>query len=165
MLIKFQENIFSINSFSLFIFEFNRLIIIRKSLILVHINILISFPLFSFYIYKLLLKRWKFIFFSRTVDRLWSITEDLNILYKENWTRLAAHEVQQFQVNNFPIFLQEESNKITLKFTLSSDLKVWNTIPTNTLTKRILNIWSYCLPFRTIPFIRNYWSILHSPCK
>ncbi|KAJ6635735.1 TWiK family of potassium channels protein 18, partial [Pseudolycoriella hygida] len=34
---------------------------------------------------------------SRTVDRLWSITEDLNILYKENWTRLAAHEVQQFQ--------------------------------------------------------------------
>lgn len=34
---------------------------------------------------------------SRTVDRLWSITEDLNILYKENWTRLAAQEVQQFQ--------------------------------------------------------------------
>lgn len=39
--------------------------------------------------------------FCRTVDRLWSITEDLNILYKENWTRLAAHEVQQFQVRNF----------------------------------------------------------------
>ncbi|KAH8272123.1 hypothetical protein KR044_004812, partial [Drosophila immigrans] len=34
---------------------------------------------------------------SRTVDRLWSITEDLNILYKENWTRLAAQEVQLFQ--------------------------------------------------------------------
>ncbi|XP_037030008.1 TWiK family of potassium channels protein 7 [Bradysia coprophila] len=34
---------------------------------------------------------------TKTVDRLWSITEDLNILYKENWTRLAAHEVQQFQ--------------------------------------------------------------------
>lgn len=34
---------------------------------------------------------------SRTVDRLWSITEDLNILYKENWTRLAAQEVQHFQ--------------------------------------------------------------------
>lgn len=38
--------------------------------------------------------------FCRTVDRLWSITEDLNILYKENWTRLAAQEVQQFQVSN-----------------------------------------------------------------
>lgn len=34
-----------------------------------------------------------------TVDRLWSITEDLNILYKENWTRLAAQEVQLFQVS------------------------------------------------------------------
>lgn len=41
-----------------------------------------------------------FFLFSRTVDRLWSITEDLNILYKENWTRLAAQEVQQFQVSN-----------------------------------------------------------------
>lgn len=36
--------------------------------------------------------------YYRTVDRLWSITEDLNILYKENWTRLAAQEVQLFQV-------------------------------------------------------------------
>lgn len=33
------------------------------------------------------------------MDRLWSITEDLNILYKENWTRLAAQEVQHFQVS------------------------------------------------------------------
>lgn len=33
------------------------------------------------------------------MDRLWSITEDLNILYKENWTRLAAQEVQLFQVS------------------------------------------------------------------
>ncbi|KFB44016.1 AGAP004720-PA-like protein [Anopheles sinensis] len=33
----------------------------------------------------------------KTVDRLWSITEDLNILYKENWTRLAAQEVLHFQ--------------------------------------------------------------------
>lgn len=61
----------------------------------------------------------------------------------------------------FRIFLQEESNKITLKFALSSDLKVWNKIPMNALIKRILNIWSYCLPFRAISYIRNYWSILH----
>jgi hypothetical protein len=33
----------------------------------------------------------------RTVEKLWSITEDLNILYKENWTRLAAQEVLKFQ--------------------------------------------------------------------
>ncbi|XP_066584785.1 TWiK family of potassium channels protein 18 isoform X2 [Prorops nasuta] len=36
---------------------------------------------------------------SRTVERLWSITEDLNVLYKENWTRLAAREVLDFQEN------------------------------------------------------------------
>ncbi|XP_014479169.1 PREDICTED: uncharacterized protein LOC106746744 isoform X3 [Dinoponera quadriceps] len=36
---------------------------------------------------------------ARTVERLWSITEDLNVLYKENWTRLAAREVLEFQEN------------------------------------------------------------------
>ncbi|XP_050299841.1 potassium channel subfamily K member 18-like [Anthonomus grandis grandis] len=34
---------------------------------------------------------------EETVSRLWSITEDLNILYKENWTKLAAEEVLVFQ--------------------------------------------------------------------
>ncbi|XP_051163026.1 potassium channel subfamily K member 18-like isoform X2 [Leptopilina boulardi] len=34
---------------------------------------------------------------AQTVERLWSLTEDLNVLYKENWTRLAAHEVLKFQ--------------------------------------------------------------------
>ncbi|CRK91749.1 CLUMA_CG005383, isoform A [Clunio marinus] len=34
---------------------------------------------------------------TRTVNQLWSITEDLNVLYKDNWTRLAAQEVKQFQ--------------------------------------------------------------------
>lgn len=33
----------------------------------------------------------------QTVEKLWSITEDLNILYKENWTRLATQEVLKFQ--------------------------------------------------------------------
>lgn len=32
-----------------------------------------------------------------TVERLWSITEDLNVLYKENWTRLAEREVLDLQ--------------------------------------------------------------------
>lgn len=34
---------------------------------------------------------------DRTIERLWSITEDLNVLYKENWTRLATREVLEFQ--------------------------------------------------------------------
>ncbi|KAH8355438.1 hypothetical protein KR084_006451 [Drosophila pseudotakahashii] len=44
-----------------------------------------------------LINKFTIIFSLRTVDRLWMITEDLNILYKENWTRLAAQEVQLFQ--------------------------------------------------------------------
>ncbi|XP_041971872.1 potassium channel subfamily K member 18-like [Aricia agestis] len=34
---------------------------------------------------------------SQTVESIWEITVSLNILYKENWTRLAAHEISKFQ--------------------------------------------------------------------
>jgi hypothetical protein len=35
--------------------------------------------------------------FSRTVEKLWKITEELNILYKDNWTALADREIAIFQ--------------------------------------------------------------------
>jgi len=34
---------------------------------------------------------------QKTVEKLWVITEEFNILYKDNWTRLAALEMQRFQ--------------------------------------------------------------------
>ncbi|XP_066594798.1 uncharacterized protein [Prorops nasuta] len=34
---------------------------------------------------------------AKTVDNIWIITENLNILYRENWTRLAAQEIARFQ--------------------------------------------------------------------
>lgn len=34
---------------------------------------------------------------ARTVENIWEITVSLNILYKENWTRLAAQEIGRFQ--------------------------------------------------------------------
>lgn len=34
---------------------------------------------------------------TATVDRLWSITEDLNILYRDNWTHLARNEMRHYQ--------------------------------------------------------------------
>lgn len=34
---------------------------------------------------------------SQTVESIWEITVSLNILYKENWTRLAAQEIAKFQ--------------------------------------------------------------------
>ena len=34
---------------------------------------------------------------AKTVENIWEITVSLNILYKENWTRLAAQEITRFQ--------------------------------------------------------------------
>uniref|UniRef100_A0A2S2NIS9 TWiK family of potassium channels protein 7 n=1 Tax=Schizaphis graminum TaxID=13262 RepID=A0A2S2NIS9_SCHGA len=34
---------------------------------------------------------------AQTVEKLWKITEDLNILYRDNWTRLAEEEILKFQ--------------------------------------------------------------------
>ena len=50
----------------------------------------------------------------QTVEKLWSITEDLNILYKENWTRLATQEVLKFQENLVKTF-KNYGDKITVK--------------------------------------------------
>ncbi|GIY93334.1 hypothetical protein CEXT_480301 [Caerostris extrusa] len=34
---------------------------------------------------------------QETVKRLWEITDKLNVLYKDNWTRMVSHEVRHFQ--------------------------------------------------------------------
>ncbi|KAK1119515.1 hypothetical protein K0M31_013341 [Melipona bicolor] len=34
---------------------------------------------------------------AKTVENIWIITESLNILYRENWTKLAAQEIARFQ--------------------------------------------------------------------
>lgn len=34
---------------------------------------------------------------EKTVERIWGITEQLNILYRDNWTRLAEQEIAHFQ--------------------------------------------------------------------
>ena len=34
---------------------------------------------------------------SETVAKLWRVTEQMNILYPENWTRIAAEEILWFQ--------------------------------------------------------------------
>ncbi|CAH1990316.1 unnamed protein product [Acanthoscelides obtectus] len=50
---------------------------------------------------------------TETVDRLWSITENLNILYRENWTRLAAEEVLVFQEALLKILRNTETSYVT----------------------------------------------------
>ena len=38
---------------------------------------------------------------QQVVERLWEITEKLNILYKDNWTALADREMVKFQTELF----------------------------------------------------------------
>lgn len=44
---------------------------------------------------------------ARTVETIWDITVNLNILYRDNWTRLAAQEITKFQ-NELIKSLEEE---------------------------------------------------------
>lgn len=34
---------------------------------------------------------------TKTVENIWIITEHLNVLYRENWTKLADQEIARFQ--------------------------------------------------------------------
>ncbi len=34
---------------------------------------------------------------KEAVERLWKITENLNVLYKDNWTKLAGEEINKLQ--------------------------------------------------------------------
>lgn len=40
---------------------------------------------------------------ARTVESIWDITVSLNILYRDNWTRLAAQEITRYVLysNNY----------------------------------------------------------------
>ena len=44
---------------------------------------------------------------QQTVEKLWEITEKLNILYKDNWTALAEREMIKFQAE---IFSQQKAD-------------------------------------------------------
>ncbi|XP_063708919.1 TWiK family of potassium channels protein 7 [Culicoides brevitarsis] len=62
---------------------------------------------------------------TRIVDRLWSITEDLNILYKDNWTRLATQEVIEFQNALLSEVRNSQINNDTSKSFSSNKLDNW----------------------------------------
>ena len=48
---------------------------------------------------------------AKTVENIWDITVGLNILYRENWTRLAAREIKNFQEQIFQRLVEEMSTK------------------------------------------------------
>jgi hypothetical protein len=46
---------------------------------------------------------------AKTVENIWDITVSLNILYRDNWTRLAAQEISKFQDQLVQKFTEEMS--------------------------------------------------------
>lgn len=44
---------------------------------------------------------------AKTVENIWEITAALNILYHENWTRLAGQEISRFQEELIQKFTEE----------------------------------------------------------
>lgn len=48
---------------------------------------------------------------ARTVENIWEITVSLNILYRDNWTRLAAQEITRFQDELVKYMTEEMANQ------------------------------------------------------
>lgn len=46
---------------------------------------------------------------AKTVENIWNITVNLNILYRDNWTRLAAQEISRFQDELVRALVHEEA--------------------------------------------------------
>ncbi|KAL1502445.1 hypothetical protein ABEB36_007586 [Hypothenemus hampei] len=53
---------------------------------------------------------------TKTVENLWIITEGLNILYKENWTILAAQEITRFQNELLKSMEEEMAHQQPLRY-------------------------------------------------
>lgn len=79
-----------------------------------------------------------------TVDRLWSITEDLNILYRDNWTHLARVEMRHYQdqiVRTLRQIMLEERYSFRQTWTFPMSLLYALTLIT-TIGKKILKFLS-----------------------
>lgn len=55
----------------------------------------------------------------RTVENIWEITVNLNILYRDNWTRLAAQEITRFQDELLKTMEEELAHQQPLREKLS----------------------------------------------
>ena len=66
-----------------------------------------------------------------TVKKLWQITEQMNILYPENWTRIAAEELAAFQAEMVQVLAKEWAAAAGQGYMPRSVVKTQKTIPRN----------------------------------
>lgn len=77
----------------------------------------------------------------QVLDRLWDITENLNILYKENWTRLASDEMARF-TQSMHLWMRNDCDK---RLERNRQQQMLATTPTATLTTS--QKWTYPAAF------------------
>ena len=61
---------------------------------------------------------------QQTVEKLWEITEKLNILYKDNWTALAEREMVKFQMELFTQTQKAEGSAVTGTGSQTRDVRI-----------------------------------------
>ena len=61
---------------------------------------------------------------QQTVEKLWEITEKLNILYKDNWTALAEREMVKFQMELFTQTQKAEGSTVTGSGSQTRDVRI-----------------------------------------
>ena len=92
-----------------------------------------------------------------TVDRLWSITEDLNILYRDNWTHLARVEMRHYQdqiVRTLRHIMLEERYSVRQTWTFPMSLLYALTLITTIGTSNSLSlIQQFHLPVGCVSII------------
>ena len=95
-----------------------------------------------------------------SVDRLWSLPEDLNILYRDNWTHLARVEMRHYQdqiVGTLRHIMLEERYSVRQTWTFPMSLLYALTIITTIGTSNSLSlslIQQYHQPVREL--VREY---------
>ncbi|KAL1129958.1 hypothetical protein AAG570_012902 [Ranatra chinensis] len=94
----------------------------------------------------------------KTVENIWEITVSLNILYKENWTRLAAQEITRFQES----IVKHISEQMSYHAAASNELRGHETKVEWTLAKAFL----YSLTvLTTIGKSKTYLTFIMKPPK
>ncbi len=75
---------------------------------------------------------------TETVTKLWQVTERMNILYPENWTRIAAEELLWFQ--------DQLSKALTQEFHARIRTQVTKSLYNKSQNRYIINPNFFCIP-------------------
>lgn len=87
---------------------------------------------------------------ARTVETIWEITVNLNILYRENWTRLAGQELNRFQEDLIRRLTQQmEIESAAVSYRAGPDRGAGDAPPDGPFEWNLATSFLYCLSVLT----------------